>query len=553
MEIGPFTQSNFSGGLNLYLQDSHVADDEYFMGFNLRNRDGSIIPTRSYTKLTGAPVGKKQGLYGFDIYLVLFCAGKAYYKIVGSDTWHLISGFTMSATADRIYAQAVPASTINFKRKRNELADATGNSTESNISVDPTLNVNGTEAGLVCQDGVTQPRLILSNGNARAIQAYGTWADGAREYVPIGLQMTYLNGILFVVSPDKKKIFRSVTGRPLDFVVNIDTAGLKGGDADTTSHRVSYDDINFIGSLNTGELLVGTSKALFPVELNYNELFFGEPTFNNRPLIEAGIVNQFSMVELLGDTAFIDFNGMRSFNAVQQLNNEGRSSILSKKVEKLFVDVRQTAGATCAMVFDNYAFFAVNSSFGYLTLVYDMLSSVWCSMDFIDSVPVMQFGVVNLSDEQQIYCINSNGDVYKLYDLNQNYSAAMLFPKTRIIQENLKKGLKLKGVRTLFVDGLSEDSATVTSFIDGERKTRIVQTLRDTTGGIAFPVYYPVMFDSKSKVNNLLFNFTGIAGAGTKIGCSISWSNDARLVEFQMDAEDVDTVASQKQQQQVYL
>ena len=105
----------------------------------------------------------------------------------------------------------------------------------------------------------------------------------------------------------------------------------------------------------------------------------------------------------------------------------------------------------------------------------------------------------------------------------------------------------------MFVDGLSEDSATVTSFIDGERKTRIVQTLRDTTGGIAFPVYYPVMFDSKSKVNNLLFNFTGIAGAGTKIGCSISWSNDARLVEFQMDAEDVDTVASQKQQQQVYL
>ena len=77
-----FTQEGFAGGLNLFADDSMIADNEYSMGFNCRVRDNTFQPVKNDEILTDAPEGLKQGLYGFDELLVLFCRGRAYYRLL---------------------------------------------------------------------------------------------------------------------------------------------------------------------------------------------------------------------------------------------------------------------------------------------------------------------------------------------------------------------------------------------------------------------------------------------------------------------------------------
>src|ERR1044071_7680228 len=106
--------------------------------------------------------------------------------------------------------------------------------------------------------------------------------------------MAYLNGILFIVSPDRKRLYRSVSGRPLDFVVNVTQSGDKGGNAETVSYAVSQEDITCLTPLNSGELFVGTIDGCFPLQLNYDSTIFQEPTFINKDGLSAGVINQWS-------------------------------------------------------------------------------------------------------------------------------------------------------------------------------------------------------------------------------------------------------------------
>jgi len=79
--------------------------------------------------------------------------------------------------------------------------------------------------------------------------------EDRREYVPVGKQMLWHDGILYVVSPNGKQIFRSVTGRPLDFMVNITPSGDKDpleavGGASSVSHSVDFEPITSINRLS---------------------------------------------------------------------------------------------------------------------------------------------------------------------------------------------------------------------------------------------------------------------------------------------------------------
>src|SRR5205823_6881184 len=190
----------------------------------------------------------------------------------------------------------------------------------------------------------------------------------AREYVPIGSLMAYLNGILFVVNGNK--IYRSVSGRPLDFVVNVDINGNKGGNADTVSYSVSSENITALKTLNSGQLFVGTLLNCFPIDLNYDSVIFQEPTFNNRAGMSVGIVNQQSFVDILGDYAWIDIDGLRSFNAVNQLTNEGRDSVFSQYVNSLFLNSVQ-GNLQASFVYRNHGYFAVKTTFGNVVLVFN--------------------------------------------------------------------------------------------------------------------------------------------------------------------------------------
>ena len=72
---------------------------------------------------------------------------------------------------------------------------------------------------------------------------------------------------------------------------------------------------------------------------------------------------------------------MRSFNAVMQSKNEGRNSIFSLKVARLFKDVVQDTRKCAAIVFDDYALFACNTIFGHGILVFDTLTKQFVSFD----------------------------------------------------------------------------------------------------------------------------------------------------------------------------
>jgi hypothetical protein len=95
--------------------------------------------------------GKKQGHIGLGNILIEFIAGAAWYNIDGSNIWSKVPGFVMSATADVLYSLSVPASTFNFTRKLKIDGTLSDPLNTTNFKVD------GTIAGIIVQDGVTQP------------------------------------------------------------------------------------------------------------------------------------------------------------------------------------------------------------------------------------------------------------------------------------------------------------------------------------------------------------------------------------------------------------
>jgi hypothetical protein len=530
-------QRSFAGGMNYYLEDTQLQENEYHLGFNLRVRLGSAKCAQGSAELTTAPSGKKQGIYGFDVYLIMFVDGLAYYKIEGSSTWNLIADFVLSATVDRIYAQLVPVSNRNLERRLAQPLDASGTALDNKLNINGAISISGTIAGLVCQDGINQPWIIKADATARRISTYANWSLISREYVPIGTLMAYLNGILFVLAPNGVDIYRSVSGRPLDFVVNITTAGLKGGDASTVAYNVGYDAVTCLMSLNSGELLVGTAKNCFPVTLNYNDLIFGEPTFSNVSAFAVGVINQFSVAELLGDYAFISFNGMRSFNAIRQIKSEGKNSIFSLNVSSLFENIVQNLVETSSFVFDNYAFFSVNTVFGSAILVYDTLSNTWVSVDFVDGLPIKQFASTTTMTEIKLYGIGSDDKVYELYSMDVGQLTATIFSRA-ITAESPNSELQTKAFRAVFVDNDTDGVSVIcTEYANQQRGESITETLNNQQGGITYPVTYPALFDNAHAVDFIRFDYGGLGNVGWKVACTLTWTSAARLNQIEFDVE----------------
>ena len=212
---------------------------------------------------------------------------------------------------------------------------------------------------------------------------------GFREYVPIGKQMAFHGGKLYVASADGTKLYHSVSGRPLDFMVPVNEDGGKihakesVGGVEAVAYTISNDPITCLKSLNTGELFVGAFNSSYTVKPDTVNTIFGEPTFTKKFLFSTGPVNQNSVVDLLGDTAFIDRHGIRSFNAVQQAETLARDIIFSLPISDVFKDVAQDGSFQCATVHDGYALFHVltNLPEQYLTVVYDMATKKFVSLD----------------------------------------------------------------------------------------------------------------------------------------------------------------------------
>ena len=264
------------------VDDSRLGDDEYSFAMNVRNRFGELTPIkRPLTISTGFTANQRfQGIYTVGDFILLFQSGNAKFKHRLSSTWVTLwdgstrSSLQMSANVDFMYVQAVPGSTMNMERKATS---ATG-AEDISLTYNSTAWVK-TSAGIVVQDGENIPNLIIfSSSNqtavidARKCTAYTDWDVTTREYVPIGKQMMFFGGKLYVIGADASgnftQIYHSVTGRPLDFVVAINDSGAQidadeeaNGGAGVVSYSVSYESVTCMRPLNTNSFFISTRTS----------------------------------------------------------------------------------------------------------------------------------------------------------------------------------------------------------------------------------------------------------------------------------------------------
>ena len=572
--MADYAQHSFVGGMNMSVDDNRLGQDEYKFAKNVRNRFGTLEGIKNVNDISGdigafttnPPI---QNIYSIGEFVFLFFKGGCKYRkpLNPDSTWAVLyPGGTMDETAE-IFVQAVPASTQNFLRKETSVAGAS-------LELDTENPVQKTVACVIVQDGISQPRIIeLSGGVAsdRAAKTYDEWVDGtytSREYIPIGRQMAFFNNKLFVVSPDGTEIYHSVSGRPMDFVVAITTNGHKikddtgatavesVGGAPATSYTVGYNEITALTVLNNEALFVSTKGGSYSVTLDYSFTLFAEPMFKKQFLFTANSINQHSFVDLLGDFAFIDPEGLRSFNAVMQSKNEGRNSVFSLKVARLFKGVVQDTRKCAAIVYDDYALFACNTIFGHGILVYDTLTQQFVSFDQLtdDSNrnigPVIEFAKIETNNKRELFAIThgtttSSGDpAYKCVKLYEGSNYATAYVETRAFCTNdTRVEQKPQELRLLFNQLQSASAVTATQRVNDETTPDSsagsqTKSLSAQSTPINFPVKLSTNWSGPKQIQNLLYNFQG-GQQGWKVSYALKWTNGINLSNIQLTTQDL--------------
>ena len=478
-----YMQQSFAGGMNLAMSDARMGEDEYRYAQNVRSRFSVLEGVKTAKDVTNDidsldtdSMQLQAVITVGEFVFVFFDGGCVYRRPLNTSTWTvLMSGGTMNRSGP-IYTQTVPASSMNYKRKTYVAGSVNtrGAGTGQTVNI-TTTTVAITVACIIVQDGTHQPRIIEINGNTvspdRPAKKYTEWAT-PREYVPVGKQMCFFNNKLFIANG--RKLYHSVSGRPLDFVVAVDEDGDAAGDADTVSYSVGYNEITSLAILNSEAIMVGTVGSSWGIKLVYSAEFnlFGEPFFVKQFLFTANPVNDFCFVDVLGDFAFVDPEGLRSFNAVSQSKNEGRNSVFSLKVGKLLQGVRQDVDNCAAITFDDYALFACKTTKGYGVIVYDLLTKAFVSFDRIvdDSGsiagPIKMFAKVITNKTHELFAITGNHKLVKLYE-GQKFADAYVETRSFCTQH---PGVEQKPVDLkLLFNNVSEINGYNNIIVDGNQ------------------------------------------------------------------------------------
>ena len=560
--------------MNMSVDDTRLTEDEYKFAHNVRNRFGVLEGVKQAVDISsdiGAFTSNPptQAIYTLGEFVFLFFDGGCKYRKPNNpdSTWSVLYSAGTMQRHSEIFVQAIPASTKNFLRKSTTTALGNSAVDGSAISLDTTQTVQKTVASIVVQDGVNTPRIIEVSGGVasdRTAKTYSQWKNStytSREYVPVGRQMAFFNNKLFVVSPDGTEIYHSVSGRPLDFVIPVNTSGQKIntdetiGGAPATSYTVGYNVITALKPLNNESLFVSTEGGSYAVSLDYQFTVFGEPSFNKQFLFTANSINQKSFIELLGDFAFIDPEGLRSFNAVRQSKNEARNSVFSLKVARLFKDVVQVSSKCAAITFDDYALFACNTIYGHGILVYDILTQQFVSFDqFTDAAgnigPIMEFAKVETNNKRELFAIThgtttSSGEpVYKCVKLYEGTGYETAYVETRAFCTNdTRIEQKPQELRILFNKVQSASSVKAIQRVNDEvtpdsSAGTQTKTLAAPAINIDYPVTFPVVWSGPKQIQNLLYNFQS-GQQGWKISYALTWTNGITLSNLQLETQNI--------------
>lgn len=532
-----FIKSDFSGGMNRQNDSTKLQENQYPLLVNARCRYNAIEPIlKPRQESNGLPASARfQGVYAAGSIILVFAYGRAYYRDynAATETFMQVPNLLMDASVDTIFVEFVPASNRNFSR-------SISGAPNSNITLGNTITQ--TPQCAIVQDGVNQPWIINSDGTARVTQNYNQWTTTNREYVPIGKQMLYHNGILYIVSSNGTQIYRSVTGRPLDFVVAVDDTGNKAGDASAVSHAVDYGAITCLKSLNTdaNAIFVGTAHRSYMMVPDVNSTIFGEPTFNNIPLFTTGPLNQFSFIELLGDSAFITFSGMRSFNAVMQLKREGKNAPFNSEIAPLLQDIIQQNVA--AVNFDDYAIFHVNTVYGNVSLIYDTLIGKWTAVDKLSGIPsIKQFAEIKTVGTRKLFFITATG-LYEYFGDTSVEKAGWYFGDFITPQVDIQHKPEL--LNLVFSEPLQVGEVNTKVFVDSmvgtEHRSAITNIVAAQSAGMNFPFG----ISSKDRIRVIKQDINRNK-TGHKLGVYIEWDFNAKLLAAQLDTHTEENTENQ--------
>lgn len=455
-------KENFLGGMqNQFSSEKSDFAGAYALAVNVRVRQNVVEPVKEPVEIE-LPAGTLQGLYTFDNNILVFISGVAYYRKTSAVDWTAITGFAMSASATRIWAEPIPGSSVNFVRKTSYAA------------LDFTAPTTAQPAAVICCDGITQPYVIFPDGSARKTKTWAAWSTTDREYVPIGKLPMFFNGKLYMVVKDTNERFTqivsSVSGRPLDFVTLVNNDGDKGGTAErefgayALRFNVSYDEITALSAINQPEnqFIVTTARATFSVTQDLGNLIAGEPTHTRKALFNVGSFGPEAIVDLNGDIGVVYPGGIRTFNGVSQLRWEGKNAPLNRQIQNLVTSDLQTSGATCW--YDNYTGFAVSTKYGSGVVWWDQTIGVFVAVDIFQGVSlVKQFATVITPSIAKLYFWTDNNKLYEAF--------AGDYPEAQLTLHDATAGepnpLAVRRVQAAFLRGSSDGYIAVDLVSDG--------------------------------------------------------------------------------------
>lgn len=538
-----YNQTGFLGGLSARFDSLRPDSNAYQFLMNGRVRKNGIDTIMSPLKDTQLPTGIYQNVTGVGSILLCFISGECWYRDVATTNgWRRVSGFTLDSVVDVIDTEMIPASTINLKR------DGPVDAVKFNNSP-----ARSTSEGIIATDGVTQPAFIFPNIGgvitARPTFTYDQWIDTdtgeLREYVPIGRFPKYVDNKLFMAIKSNagylNRIAHSVSGRPLDFVVQITNTGNKDGNALVTAHAVGFDEITgFYKTSSNYALVVTTLTGTFAVTPDHTRTLFAEPFLRNSPLFPSGVINNYSAVDINGHSAYISPAGIHSFDATAQLLSESNSDPISRQVFGLLAE-SQTTGA--AIDFKDYAFFSVETVFGPAVLVFDKTlrdQSVasdatptleigkFISIDMYNGVGrVKQFAKVSSPTGERLFFITADNQLFE-------FGAADTRETCRyyIGDWNLAIGGQTQSFRCasfVFSNVFEESDIQVTEMVDQQAVSSLVHRIAPGVvpeGNIVPPPYKRV---TGSPIG-MIHHQTTEGRVGFSVTCWVEWNSMARLV-----------------------
>ena len=536
------TKTNWLGGMNQLSDITKLKEDEYWVLINARIRKNAVEAVNLPLDVTNnlSTVGNIQDITAAGSLLVAFAGGQAFYKLTNG-TWQPIASFTMGSTTPRVFTALIPSSTVNFTRA---VTSSTGTLTLGGA-------VGATPSALIVMDGVKQPWIIFPDGTSRVTGSYLTWSIAVPEYVPVANFPMFYNGVLYAVAPEilvpkagtkYNQIVRSVTGAPLNFVVAVTPTGDKTsaneteGGALAMATNVDYNNVTCLAPMNAndGGFFVGTQNSSFLVYPDYNNLIYAEPTFRNQSITSIGPLNPDSVVDVLGDVAFVHDTGIRSFNGITQFRFEGRNAPFSGPINSLLDGITQTSSATGTH--DNYALFAVTTIYGNGILWYDMLLQKFVSLDIYPGVgTILKFASTLDNGTRYTYFMTATG-VYRLFGSDQK--ATVTLYGSEIVPSDDYKSVKMQSLRLGFNGVAAGGTVEASLYVNGQYCNRKVVTINplpfnaQSSGSIP---YVGGLSDGVFATAEI--NFMDIAPEGDRVGVMIRFDTDGLLISASAEVQ----------------